>query len=304
MARIGQKEFVMRIFKFLLLALIVFNLTCDATAQVKKNKIVKKGETKIVKAGEKMKSFDAADIKYIAEGAYSKVEKPFVFVARTPETYEQLQDLVENLSPVSGIDFQKTAVVAAFAGTKKSGGYSVEIKKSANKITLGVIEPPKDAMTTQALTMPFAVALVPVEAEMPLVLDVSPNLKAAAQIYKVAKGKFEYSGGFAGRLARFDAEGTIGVFSFGNYATLVFNLSGKAAEKARKLSETASGTLIKGKINLARLDAGSFSEGPKPPVSVAGTLTNGKLVLTFEPLRTNVADGFEVRGRIDAVKIK
>lgn len=304
MSRIGEKEFVMRIFKVLLpLALIGFHLTCDAPTQIKPNITVKKSETKSGKAGEKMKSVDA-DVKYIAEGAYSKVEKPFVFAARAPETYAQLQTLVENLPPLSGIDFEKNAVVAAFAGTKKSGGYTVEIKKTANKITLSVVEPPKDAMTTQALTAPFAVALIPVEAEMPLVLDVSPKLKAAAQSYQVAKGNFEYSGGFAGDSARFDAEGTIGIFSFGNYATLVFNLSGKAAARSRKLTETASGTLIKGKINLARLDAGSFSEGPKPPVSVAGNLADNKLALTFEPLPTNVADGFEARGKVDAVKIK
>ena len=89
---------------------------------------------------------------------------------------------------------------------------------------------------------------------------------------------------------------------FGDLVTLDFDLSGKGADSAMKLTETASGSVRDGKIELLRLDAGSFSEGPKPPVRISGSMTENKLNLTFEPLPTNVADGFSMNGKLEAVK--
>ncbi len=40
------------------------------------------------------------------------------------------------------------------------------------------------------------------------------------------------------------------------------------------------------------------------PLKVSGTLASDKLALTFEPLPTIIADGYEARGKIEAVKIK
>lgn len=247
---------------------------------------------------------DNGELKIIAEGSYSKPEKPFIFVARSPETYAQLQNLAENLPLATEIDFGKATVVAAFAGTKNTGGYSVKINKMAGKIAVDVAAPPKDAMTTQALTTPFQVALIPIEEGNTLPLDVSGTLATAIETYKITSGEFEYSGGFAGIQKKFEAEGTIGILSYSDYITLVFNLSGKDAEKARKLIETASGVIKDGKIEVARLDAGSFSENPKPPLKVLGTMENDKLSLIFEPLPTMVADGFQARGKIEAARVK
>ena len=86
----------------------------------------------------------------------------------------------------------------------------------------------------------------------------------------------------------------------GDLATLKFNLAGTNAEKNMRLTETASGTAKNGAIDLARLDAGSFSEGPKPPLKVSGTISGDKLSLNFEPLPTNIRDGFAVRGKLEA----
>jgi len=295
----------MRIFGLLFLAIISFSLVGDVSPQTKKRKMVNKIKTKINKIDAKPPVKAASgNIKTVTEGAYSKVETPFVFVARSAETYAQLQNLVENLPSASDIDFEKAAVVAAFAGTKNTGGFSVDIRNMSNKILLEVVTPPKGAMLTQALTTPYKVALVPVEREMDLPLEVSANWRNAAQTYRVTKGEFESSGGFAGRIEKFDAEGTIGVISFGNYATLLFNLSGKGNQNTRKLSETASGILTEGKIELTQFNAGSFSEGPKSPLKAIGTLTKDKLSLTFEPLPSRVADGFQVRGAIEAVKLR
>ncbi len=253
---------------------------------------------------EKVSPPNRTELKTIGEGANSNVEVPFVFVARSPETYAQMQSLAENLPPVSQFDFDKSAVVAAFAGTKNTGGYSVKIQKSADKIAVELIAPPKGAMTTQALTTPYEIVLIPVEKEDSLSLEVAENWQNAARTYRVASGEFEYSGGITGRAKEFNAEGTIKVLNFGDEITLIFDLSGKDAEKVRKLNAAASGKIKDGKIDVPRLDAGSFAESPKPPLKVSGTLANDRLNLTFEPLPTSVADGFQVRGRIEAAEVK
>ncbi|CAN5131437.1 hypothetical protein BH20ACI1_BH20ACI1_13740 [soil metagenome] len=240
----------------------------------------------------------------IDEGTNSKIETPFIFVVRSAETYAQLQSFAENLPPASQFDFDKSAVIAAFAGTKNTGGYSVEIKKSADKIAVELIAPPKDAMTTQALTTPYKIVLTPIEAEDNLWLEIAENWQNTAETYKISVGEFEYSGGIAGLVKKFKAEGTIKILRFGDNLTLIFNLSGKDTEKSRKLNAAASGKIKDGKIDVPRLDAGGFAENPKPPLKVSGTLTNNKLNLTFEPLPTNVADGFQVQGKIEADKTK
>ena len=296
----------MKIFKLFLLAMISFSFIGCVSAQTNKRKATKNPTPKATKTMNNKQDAKPTDgkIKVIAEDAYGTIETPFVFVARSADTYAQLQMFAENLPPASEIDFGKMAVIAAFAGTKNTGGYSVSIRQAVDKVAVEVIEPPKNAMTTDALTMPFQVALVPVEKEKSLLLEVSANWKNAMQTYKITSGEFESSGGFAGILRKFNAEGTIGVLSFGDYATLIFNLSGKGANKNMRLTETASGVMKEGKINLAPLDAGSFTEGPKPPLKVSGTLAGGKLSLIFEPLPINVADGFQVSGKIEAAKVK
>jgi hypothetical protein len=296
----------MKTFKILLLFVISFSLIGCASAQIKKRNTTEKSKNTNVKTNNKTANNKpmSVETKSLAEGAYSKVEEPFVFVAREQETYAQLQSIVENLPSASEIDFSKSAVVAAFAGTKNSGGYSVSIKNSAGKVLIEMINPPKDAMVTQVITTPFNVALIPLEENNSVNLELSANWKNAMQTYKIASGTFEYSGGIAGMRKEFGAEGAISILSFGNYATLVFNLAGKGANKNMKLADTASGSVKGGKIELARLGAGNFSENPKPPLKVSGTMTNGKLSLAFEPFPSRVADGFQARGKIEAVKTK
>jgi PrcB C-terminal len=300
-------------------ALLLFNLTaisifgtaaqsnCDSKQNKKAATNINSNQNTMSsnkKPAETPTAADNGEIKTLAEGFYGKVEKPFLFVARSAETYRQLRGVIEDLPPDSGVDYNKQAIVAAFAGTRNTGGYSVEIKKSGKKVSVSVNNPPPGAMVTEALTMPYKVAIVPVEAENGLNLEVSNNWKNAARIFKLSSGEFESSGGIAGRLKKFAVEGTIDVWQFGDFITFDFNLSGKDANKNMQLTEIASGALSGGKINLARLDTGSFSEGPKPPLKVSGTISNGKLILTFEPLPTNAADGFQARGNLEAMLVK
>jgi hypothetical protein len=247
---------------------------------------------------------DNGEIKTLAEGFYGKVENPFLFVARSAETYRQLRGVIEDLPSDSGVDYNKQAIVAAFAGTRTTSGYSVEIKKSGENVSVSVNNPTPDSFVTQALTMPYKVVIVPTNAENGLNVEVTNDWKNAKRTFKLSSGEFESSGGIAGRLKKYAVEGTIDVWQFGDFITFDFNLSGKAANKNMQLTEIASGAASGGKINLARLDAGSFSEGPKPPLKVSGTISNEKLILTFEPLPTNAADGFQARGNLEAILVK
>jgi hypothetical protein len=292
-----------KILHLLVLGLLCWSCAVAQTPEKEENKAGKAANKEIEACEpEPLTAPPASELKTLAEGANSRIETPFVFVARDSRTFELLKERVEGLPAASSIDFSREAVVAVFAGTKNTGGYSVEIKISGETVSASVAAPPADAVVTQALTSPFKVALVPVEEEKSLNLSVSDELKNGAKTFRVASGEFMYSGGFAPREKRFAAEGTILVMQAGDLVTLDFELAGKAAEdKAMKLTETASGILKDGKIELSRLDAGSFSEGPKPPVRVSGKMSENRLELKFEPLPTNVSDGFSVEGKLQAV---
>jgi hypothetical protein len=124
------------------------------------------------------------------------------------------------------------------------------------------------------------------------------------QVFRVKKGDFEFTGGIAGIRRKFKADGTIRLLTLGEYSTVWFDLKGTGAEKKRKLSEIASGTLKNGKFELPRLEAGSFVELPRPPFSVTGTLKSKVLSLNFDSLPTNFADGFEGKGKLEAVRAR
>ena len=296
----------MNYFKFLQILILSLTMLSCANAQTPKKEVkpANKPMNEKIEACEPTPLTDAktAEMKTLAEGAMSQIETPFVFVARDAKTFELLKTSVDGLPAASEIDFTKTAVVAAFAGEKNTGGYLLEIKQTGENFAIEILSPPSGAITAQVLTNPYKITLVPVEAEKSLNLTVSEDFKSAIKTYKIATSEFEYSGGFAGRQKKFSADGTIDVMQFGDLVTLDFNLSGKNTERKMKLTETASGIFRDGEIELMRLDAGSFSEGPKPPNKVSGLMTENKLILTFEPLPTNVADGFSMSGKLEAIK--
>lgn len=245
-----------------------------------------------------------SDIKTLAESSNARMSEPFVFVARTKETYAQLQTMAENLPSASEIDFSKMAVVAAFAGEKNTGGYSVSIEGSIGKVSVKVETPAADAIVTEALTMPYKVVQVPVGEEQSLEINLSENWMSSAQTYKITGGEFEYSGGFIGKEVKFEPTGTIKVLRSGDYATLIFNVREDLEASQRKLIDVTSGTLKNDKGDFARLEAMNFIENPHPPLVVSGTISGDKLSLEFKPGKRNyiVNDGFVGSGKLEAVK--
>jgi hypothetical protein len=300
----------MNTFKIFILTLLSIGLfTVGATAQAKKKKAIKKTRPPVTKKTTKpvvappVVEPRKEDYKIIAEGANAKPEEPFLFVARDAKTYAQLQIIVENLPDAATVDFTKEAVVAAFAGTKPTAGWEVLIRRLSDKVLIDLNEPRKDMMHAQMLTAPYKIAVVPVEEEKALSLDATPSWTNKMTTYRVSKGSFIYSGGFAFRERTFAVEGAIGVLRYGDLVSITFNMTAKG-DKTMMLAETVSGSAKEGKIELARLDAGTFSENPKPPVNVFGTISDAKLSLRFEPNPTTVADGFQARGTVEAVKVK
>ena len=293
------------------LALIILSLvllSAGAAAQLKK-KTTKKTKPKITESAAKSTnknpmSTTAGDYKILIEGAYSKVETPFVFIARDAETYALIRSLVEGLPASSTVDFDKTIVVAAFAGTKNTGGYSVTVKPSADKISIDINAPGKGMMTTQVITTPFQVVQLPVTEIQAGSLELPPTWTSQMKMYRLTKGDFEYSGGIAGRTKKFDIEGTIGVLNYGAHVTYNFNLSGKGGEAQRKLWEISSGVINAGKIELAHIETDTFSESPRPSLKATGVAADNKLSLAFESHPTTISDGFSARGKLEAVKIK
>lgn len=257
----------------------------------------------------KPKDFDGLgitnDFKVLAEGSQSKVDSPFVFVARDEKSYAQLQKLVEGLPATSTIDFKKNAVVAGFAGEKPTGGWTVEIRKVGKKVLIDQQSPRKDMMVTQVITTPFKVSLIPVDENESLSIDFTTSYAKNKKTFQVKKGDFEYTGGIAGIRKKFQATGNIQMFTFGDYVTMLFDLKGKGTEKKLKLSEISSGTLKAGLIDISRLDSGTFVQFPRPPFAVKGTLKNKNLSLKFESQEeTNYADGFAGKGSLEATLVK
>lgn len=293
-----------------LIILSLFLISASATAQVKKKKIIKKKKTVSTKPVVNpmpippINPFPVAAYKVLIEGQHSKVEAPFVFVARDAETYALIRSMVEGLPPSTNVDFSKSAVVAAFAGEKNTGGWAVAIRSVQKKFVVDLLAPQKGSMTAQVITTPFQIVAVPVSEIEALSLELTPIWANKMKTYRVSKGNFEYSGGIRGLMKKFSVEGTIDVFSYGDNFTFNFNLSGKGKDQAMKLSDIASGVVTGGSVELARLDAGTFAEIPHPPLSVTGMIAEQKISLIFDSHPPTIADGFIAKGKIEAAKIR
>lgn len=245
------------------------------------------------------------EIKELAAGGYGSVRESFIFVARDAETYANLKKLNDQLPELGADFFKSNAVVAAFLGERRSGGYSVRIERGAGGL-LRVSEktPPKGAMVTMALTAPFQIVSVGVRDESPLALELDATWQEAARPYRVDAGEFTRMGGFAGRLERSQLKGDIRIMRHAQLATLLLALQGTGgAEGAHALQETASGTVAPdGTLTLTRLDPGSFVPPPRHPLRARGNFSDNesRLSLTFEITQAKVNDGYGGQGKLEA----
>ena len=240
----------------------------------------------------------------LIDNSNAEVPTPFIYVVRTKSDWENIKPLVGELYLKKEIDFSKQAIVAAFAGMKNTGGYSVSVKKAKDGvINIGIKSPESGDMTTQAITYPHKVALVDVQEEDSLNIIASEEFMSEMTTYKVTSGNFEFEGGFIGRETKFDATGEVRVMKFNDLVTFSFNLKGVDNESGRILNELASGSLKENSATINRLEAGNFIDRPHPPLDVSVSFTENKLTMKFEPGKRNyiVNDGFVGRGSLEAV---
>jgi hypothetical protein len=96
------------------------------------------------------------------EGQYCKIDQPCHRVIQTPEQWAALWKDLGRPAPLA--DFSAKFAVAAFAGTRNSGGYKVVFDKPVVENGALVIrysvQRPK-GMATMSLTQPYAIELFP-----------------------------------------------------------------------------------------------------------------------------------------------
>ncbi|HYY42147.1 MAG TPA: protease complex subunit PrcB family protein, partial [Pyrinomonadaceae bacterium] len=130
-----------------------------------------------------------SELKELAAGGYSSVHDSFVLVARDADTYAALRELVKDLPDEPPAFFKANAVVAAFLGQRRSGGYGVEIKQTGRgQLSINEHAPPKDAMVTMALTAPFRVVALPVSMDESLALTLDATWRARLRPYEITEG--------------------------------------------------------------------------------------------------------------------
>lgn len=284
---------------FLTIALLTLAACVSAQDKTDKNtKPDKKTEDKI-DACEPTELKTADNIKIIGESSDAQVLKPFIFAARSAETYKLLQEKIKDLP--TEIDWTKQAVIAAFGGEQTSGGYSVSILQTGEKFSVKLNKPAPDSITTDALTYPFQIVIVSVEEEKSLMLETSDIWKNSSETYKISGGKFDYSGGFAGKQISIKPSGTISVWRFEDLVTFAFNVKGT---DNKNLNSIATGKLTNDKAHFARFEAGEFYELPHPPMIADAVFKNNKISISLKSGKRDhtINDGFSGKGKFEAVK--
>lgn len=114
------------------------------------------------------------DFKILKEwkGHQSGVQKATQLVVKDAKTWAELWDKVHaSVSPkpeLPQIDFDKHMVLAVFMGTRRTGGYAIQITdihydKQADKLVVRVKEtsPPPGSIVIQVITHPFHIVVIP-----------------------------------------------------------------------------------------------------------------------------------------------
>lgn len=113
---------------------------------------------------------DPLTLRSLGKGGFSGIKEMKQEVIKDKAAWEKLwtehSKPTRNASPAPEVDFSKEMVIAATLGTKRTGGYSVEIVSAEPagrklRVTVKQASPPPGALAIQALTAPFHFAAVP-----------------------------------------------------------------------------------------------------------------------------------------------
>src|SRR5712691_7781134 len=110
----------------------------------------------------------ATDLKILAQGIQSRIQRAFVAVVRDAQTYGELRKAEPQLPKLDEEFFESNVAVAAFLGERNTGGYSVEITRESDRILVTEKKPGKSAMVAQMITSPFELVSVPASGPSPI----------------------------------------------------------------------------------------------------------------------------------------
>ena len=243
------------------------------------------------------------EVKVLAEGYHSAITNSFVAVVRDAATYAALVKLDGSLPKLDEEFFKSNAVIAAFLGTRSTGGYGVDIiREGPGGFRLVERKPGKDMMVTEMITSPFKLVSVPLGVASPILL-VLDGAWSWPQKYQLTNGTFIMSGGIAGRVEEFGLEGQVLVMREGGLATFNFLLKKAGEANEHILRELATGLVdANGAITIPKLGAGSLVNQPNSGLQAKGRFAdnNSRLLFGFTSLPSMIADGYSGRGNIEA----
>jgi len=242
-------------------------------------------------------------MKVLAEGFHSSITNPFIAVVRDSETYAALSKLGGNVPKLGPDFFEGNAVIAAFLGERNTGGYSVEITREANgDIRIAEKMPGKGVMVPQMITSPFKIVSVSVAAT-PLLLALDSAWRRKMRPYRITRGTFTMTGGFAGTSEKFELNGEMRIMRETELATFAFAILSSGPAKKRSLIEFATGIVeSNGEITINKMSADSLVNPPNSGLKATGAFTAGdnKISLNFSSLPSMIADGYQGEGTLEA----
>jgi hypothetical protein len=244
----------------------------------------------------------SGDLRTLAEGSQSSITDPFVAVIRDDATYTKLRNMEPGLPRLEADFWRLNVVVAAFLGTRNTGGYSVDISRiESGKIRVVEKAPPKGAMTTQVITSPFKIVSFAPEGSTGVELSGGEIFQERAQLYRISSGSFNLSGGFTGRSESFQLNGKLQVTRLGDLVTIGFALVSNDSSRERSLRSSATGVIKDGSISIERMTHGSLLDPPSGEFKVSGKfLEKNRLSLELTSQPISVPESYGGRGTIDA----
>lgn len=245
---------------------------------------------------------NSGKLKTLAEGFHSSITDPFVAVIRDDETYTKLRNMEPNLPKLEADFFRLNVVVAAFLGTRNTGGYSVEISRGENeKIRVTEKAPAKGSMTTQVITSPFKLVSFALAGSTAVNLSVEEQFQQRAQLYRINSGTFNLSGGFTGRTESFRLNGKLQITRLGDLITIGFALVSSGGARERSLRGSATGVIKKGVITIDPIGHGSLLDPPSGELQVSGKFPEkNRMSLELISKPVNVPESYGGRGSIEA----
>jgi hypothetical protein len=245
---------------------------------------------------------NAGELKTLAQGSQSSITDSFVAVIRDDATYAKLRKMEPSLPKLETDFLRLNVVVAAFLGTRNTGGYSVEISRVENgKIRVVEKAPAKDAMTTQVITSPYKLVSFAMEGSTAVELSVGEIFQQRAQLYQISNGSFNLSGGFTGRSESFQLNGKLQITRLGDLVTIGFALVSSGSSRERSLRSSATGLIKDGTITIERMTHGSLIDPPSGELQVSGKfLEKNRLSLGLNSQLISVPESYSGGGSIEA----